>query len=64
MASFFQGLKNKFKKRDPEKKLTLEDCVSEGILTDEEFLRLLKDRAVHKWEVKMIELRNKDKKKV
>jgi hypothetical protein len=62
MANFLQGLKNIFKKNG-DRDLNLEDCMKKGLITEEEFLRLLKDRATHRWEVKMLEIRNKERKK-
>jgi hypothetical protein len=62
MANFLQGLKNIFKKNG-DRDLNLEDCMKKGLITEEEFLRLLKDRAIHRWGVKMLEIRNKERKK-
>jgi hypothetical protein len=62
MANFLQGLKNIFKKNG-NRDLNLEDCMKKGLITEEEFLRLLKDRANERWLKKMTEIRSKERKK-
>jgi hypothetical protein len=62
MANFFQGLRNPFKKAE-KKDLDLADCMQKGLITEEEFLRLLKDRANERWLKKMSEIKKEDRKK-
>lgn len=62
MANFLQGLKNIFKKNS-DRDLNLEDCMKKGLITEEEFLRLLKDRAYQRWLEKSSEIKNKERKK-
>lgn len=55
-------LKNFLKKRENDpKNFTLEDCVSKGLITKEEMLRIKKDRATQEWEAEILALKGKKK---
>jgi len=58
----FNGLfKNFFKKRDTSQ-VRLEDFVKQGLLTNEEVLRIKRDRAIVDWEMEKERLKKKPKK--
>ena len=56
----FDGIFRKNKKNYPD--FNLDFCVAKGILTEEEKLRIEKDRAVENWEKKVESLKKKEKK--